>query len=80
MSTRSLLPLAIKVPYHMGEPGKLRLNSIVFSNFGMSKQRSGNMLPGWTLKSLSFSKQSPVVDYCEKALALELIQDFCCQK
>ena len=51
------------------------LISILFLDFGVSKQRSESMMPGWTLKSLSFSKQSSVVDYCEKSLALELVQD-----
>lgn len=39
------------------------------------KQRSSTTLPGYTLKSFSCSKSVTVVDYCEKSIAMELIQD-----
>ena len=32
-------------------------------------------MPGYQLQSFSFSKQAGVVDFCEKTLALELVQD-----
>lgn len=36
--------------------------------------RSPN-LPGYKIKSLSVGKTASVVDYCEKTMAMELIQD-----
>ena len=39
------------------------------------KPRQKDTLPGFKVKSLSFSKLSDVVDYCEKTLSMELMQD-----
>lgn len=32
-------------------------------------------MPGYSLKTLSVGKSSIIVDFCEKTLAMELIQD-----
>lgn len=36
-------------------------------------------LPGFEMKTLSFSKQAGVVEFCEKSIAMDLIQDWCFQ-